>query len=297
MFILQAYKGWNDFWRYIVVVLFVILAYTIGQLPITAAAFVAANESDDTQGALFELQSSLDFTKLGLDPNLVFFLLLLMFISAMLALYIGITRIHKRSFLSIWTARSSFDWSRFFWAFVIWLIFNLVIEGIGYLQNPGNYIWQFEAIPFLILLIIVIFILPIQTSFEEIFLRGYLLQGIGLLFRSRVGALIITSILFGLMHMMNPEVGEFGWTTMITYYVSIAIFLGALALLDDGLELAIGVHTATNLFGSLFVTFGSSAIQTPALFSMIDVDPSAMTTYSFIACFLFLFLADKRYKF
>jgi len=295
---MQAYKGLNEIYRYLIVIVLVVLGYIIGQMPITFALLGASmNEDGIDNEKLSEVSSTLDISAMGLDHNYVLFLLLLMFVMAMIALYFGVTKIHRRPFLSIFTSRKSFSYPRFFWAFSVWMIFSLGLEFIGYLQEPENYIWQFQPASFFILILLVVTLLPIQTTFEEAFIRGYLLQGLGYIFRSRIGALLITSLIFGSMHMMNPEVAAFGWTTMMTYYVTIAIFLGALALLDDGLELSIGIHTATNMYGAVFVTFDNSAIQTPAVFRMMEVDPSALTIYSVGACVLFLLLAHWKYRF
>jgi membrane protease YdiL (CAAX protease family) len=295
MFLLQAYKGKNDLWRYVFVIALVIIAYIVGQVPLAIASVAAMSRNGLDENALEELQASLNFAELGLHPNLVFVLLLMMFICAMAALYIGVVRIHKRSFMSIWTARKNFDYKRFIWAFLVWIGFSILFEVFGMISDPDNYVLQFEPLSFVVLLIIVIFILPIQTSFEEVFIRGYLMQGLATLSKTPWLPLFGSSFVFGAMHMMNPEVQAFGVSTMLTYYVSIALFLGILAIIDNGLELAIGVHTATNAYGALFVTFDSSAIKTPAVYRLIEVSPGMMTVYSFLALAAFLYFAHRKY--
>ena len=295
MFLLQAYKGKNDLWRYIFVIALVIIAYIVGQVPLAIASVAAIAKNGMDDDAFAELQASLDFAELGLHPNVVFVLLLMMFICAMAALYVGVVRIHKRPFKSIWTARKSFDYGRFLWAFLIWIGFSILFEALGMISDPDNYILQFEPLSFIVLLVIVILILPIQTSFEEVFIRGYIMQGLSTFSKTPWLPLFGSSFVFGAMHMMNPEVQAFGVTTMLTYYVSIALFLGILAVIDNGLELAIGVHTATNAYGALFVTFDSSAIKTPAIYRLIEVSPGMMTVYSLLALLAFLALANKKY--
>ena len=84
---------------------------------------------------------------------------------------------------------------------------------------------QFEASSFFILVIIALALIPFQASFEELFVRGYLMQGIGLGTRSKVIAMVVTSFLFASLHLMNPEISEFGMSTMVTYYVLVGLFL------------------------------------------------------------------------
>jgi membrane protease YdiL (CAAX protease family) len=296
MFLKQVYKGEIDLWRFILTVILVIGGYVLGQIPITLVSTYYLSKDDIGADVLSEFMTTMDFGAIGMDKNLTLFLLLLMFVVAMAALFIGVTRIHNRPFKSIWTGRQKVDWGRILFGFSVWLAFTIILEGIGYYYEPENYIFQFQWKPFLILLVIVLSMLPIQTAFEELFIRGYLMQAIGTVSKSRLTPLIGTSVVFGLMHSMNPEVQEYGWSTMMTYYIGIAIFLGVITLLDEGLEMAIGIHTATNLYGALFVTFEDSAIQTPALLRMAEVDPGAMASYSLGAAIFFLWIASKKYN-
>ena len=82
---------------------------------------------------------------------------------------------------------------------------------------------------------------PLQTSAEELFFRGYLMQGLGRIFPMRLLPFVITSTLFGLLHFTNPEVDKLGDIILITY-LSTGFFLGAITLIDEGLELALGFH-------------------------------------------------------
>ena len=278
MFVLQSFKGLSDWWRYVAVTALVVLGYIVGQIPISIAFIQGISDSDNALEDLNANGGMPDLYASGLNQNLVFVLLLMMFIVAMIALYYGVNRLHKRSMLTVATARPQIDWNRVLFGFGVWMSFSIILEACAYFEDPTNYIWQWQPVQFIILLIISLSLLPIQTSFEELFVRGYLLQGIARWTRSRIAPIIITSLIFGLLHIFNPEVMKFGVGTMMFYYISIAIFLGLITVLDDGLELALGIHAATNMYGSLFVTFESSAIQTPALMQMVEVDASGMAT-------------------
>ena len=71
-------------------------------------------------------------------------------------------------------------------------------------------------------------------------MRGYLLQGIGITTKSRFLAFTIPSILFGLLHFANPEIDKLG-NTFIFAYLIMGFFLGLITLMDEGLELALGM--------------------------------------------------------
>jgi uncharacterized protein len=83
------------------------------------------------------------------------------------------------------------------------------------------------------------------------------------------------AVLFGLLHGVNPEIEAFGFRTMMVYYIGMGLFLGWITLKSAGLELAIGLHIANNLYASLMITFPESAIPSPALFSLREFDPTS----------------------
>ena len=87
--------------------------------------------------------------------------------------------------------------------------------------------------------------------------------------------LLITSIGFGLLHYMNPEVERFGDIVMI-YYIGTGLFLGIITLMDEGLELALGFHAANNLFTALLVSADWTALQTHSVLKDISPAPESM---------------------
>ena len=74
--------------------------------------------------------------------------------------------------------------------------------------------------------------------------------------------LLITSAIFGLLHIANPEIGKLGYSLLI-YYIGTGLFLGIMTLMDEGTELALGFHAANNLFTALLVTSDWTAFQNP----------------------------------
>lgn len=295
MFLRQIHKGGLQFWQFLLTIVLVILGYLFGQMPLTLVLFYYNSKNGGTLDSLNEVVESMDFSAVGMPHNLTLFLMLLMFVMAMIGLYVGVVKFHKRDFKTIWTGRRKIDYSRILFAFLVWISIAILSEFVSYLITPDNYVLTLEWQPFLILLIICLTLLPVQTTFEELFVRGYLMQAFGLVFHKRWMPIVVTSMIFGGLHMMNPEVREFGLGTMMFYYVGIAVFLGVLTLLDDGLELAIGVHAATNIYGALLVNFEESAIQSPSLIKMVDVNANSMTVFSFVGAVIFFVIVQKRF--
>ena len=156
-------------------------------------------------------------------------------------------------------------------AFAIWAFISTLFIGIDVYMSPDDYELNFKLEPFLILAIISVIMIPIQTSMEEYFMRGYMMQGLGLMAMNRWFPLVITSTLFGLMHIANPEVAKLGYGILI-YYIGTGFFLGILVLMDEGLELALGFHAANNLTVALLVTTDWTAFQTDSVFRDVS-DP------------------------
>ena len=295
-FLQNAYIGKNEFWRYLLSVFAVIAAHFIGQIPLGIVMMMRLNNNDVGEEAIVDFSESLDFSLFGIDANVAMFLLLLPFLASFLVLYLCVRHLHQKPFKAIITVAPRINWSKIAFAFLFWMGTSLLIEIISYNIQPDIYIYQFDWKAFLPLLAIALLLLPFQTSFEELVFRGYLMQGISLWKVPKWIPLVITSVLFGLMHSMNPEIGQFGYGLMMTYYIGVGFFLGLITLLDNGLELALGIHSATNIYGALFVTFEGSALQTPAIFRLEEMNASLMLILFFAMAILFTLIAAKKFQ-
>ena len=93
------------------------------------------------------------------------------------------------------------------------------------------------------------------------------MQQIGLISRYRWIPIVITSLLFGLMHGANPEVAQYGAAKSMTLYISMGLFFGVVTIMDDGLEMPLGVHYINNFFAFLLVGYKGSVFEgVPTLF-------------------------------
>ena len=294
MYIAQAFNVLHEWWRYLLGLVIVVIAVTIGQIPLTIAVFFKAYKNGDSI-------IGMDQTKMLslLEPNLNLFLMLLSFAVGLLGLFVVVKYFHKQSITSLTTSRKKIDWKRFWLIFFVWGIISSSIVLVDYFNSPADYVLNFKLVPFLILCVVAIIFVPLQTSFEEYLFRGYLMQGIGVIAKNRWVPLIITSVVFGSLHLANPEVEKLGYVIMI-YYIGTGLFLGILTLMDDGLELALGFHAANNLFTALLVTADWTAFQTHSILKDIS-DPSEMALSEiFIPVFvvfpILLFILSKIYK-
>jgi membrane protease YdiL (CAAX protease family) len=171
-----------------------------------------------------------------------------------------------------------------------------IIDATSYLQDPSNYEFNAPGASFWMLVLISLFLIPIQTSFEELLFRSYMLQGLGMWKPYRIIPFLVTSILFGLMHIMNPEVGEYGYIVM-SHYIGTGLLLGALVMLSDSMEFSLGMHAANNIYGSVLVGFKSSALTTDSLFYCKEMKVDIPTTlFSLLLMFIYGVIIWKKYK-
>jgi len=269
MYIKQAFNYLHDWWRYAVGVVLIFIASQIGTVPfIVIAMFKVINEG----GSMEQLQDEQQLMTI-LDSNLTLFLMLLGFAVGLVGLYFVVKYIHKQPFKAVTTSRKKTDWGRFWFGFGLISILTVILTVLDYYGNPDDYVLQFEAVPFIILAVIAIIFIPLQTSFEEYLFRGYIMQGLGVIFKNRWLPLLVTSVVFGGLHYFNPEVTKLGPIIMV-YYIGTGFLLGIMTLMDEGLELALGFHAGNNLVGALLVTADWTVFQTNSILKDVS-EPSA----------------------
>ena len=131
---------------------------------------------------------------------------------------------------------------------------------------------------------------------EEVLFRGYLMQGFGTWFKKSFVALLLTSVIFGLLHGLNPEVEKLGWISMV-YYIGTGLVLGIFTLMDEGTELALGFHAANNIVAAVLVTANWTVFQTDAL--LIDTSEPSVGWEMFVPVLilypLVLYIFSKKY--
>ncbi|MRH99749.1 CPBP family intramembrane metalloprotease [Kriegella sp. EG-1] len=291
MYIEQAYKGLSESWRYMVgLVTIFIMWQVIGGFPLLIAVLLKSNSMNALAGG--------DIKEIAiiLGSNSFLFYMLLSFVIGLVSLFIFVKFVHKRSITSLTTSRSKIDWKRIFFAFIVWGIISGGFVIIDVFLAPNDYIWNFDFDKFIILAVIAILMIPIQTSMEEYYMRGYLMQCIGVVAKNKWAPLVITSVLFGVMHLFNPEVEKLGYGIMV-YYIGTGFFLGLLVLMDEGLELALGFHAANNLITALLVTADWTAFQTNSVYR--DVSEPALSWDVFVPVLIIypilIFIFSKKY--
>ena len=254
MFLFDKSYRLKNFGYYILGSFILIFFSFIGQLPMIPFLPTELPSPDANPMDLFK----------SIPSNLRLFLLLLSFVAVVPGIWLVVKKLHDLPLMSILSSRKKIDLERIMYSFMLWGSIVSAFVFLEYSLSPEDYEINFKLKEFLILAVIAILFIPIQTSVEEVVFRGYLMQGFGHWLNSRFMALFLTSIVFGSLHLANPEITALGYE-FIFLYISVGFLLGIMTLMDDGLELAIGFHAANNLIAALLVTADWTVFQTESI--------------------------------
>ena len=270
------------------------IAYIIGLscllgffgLNIISTFFVETNVNETIQSLIDTLGKTTTFFMLVAPLSFLCVLLLL-----------WIKYINGQSLVSLTTARPKIDWQRFGFMFCLWGGFLVISTLFTYFFFPKDIILQFNWNQFLPFALVAVILIPLQIAFEEYFFRGYLLQYLGYKTNSRFIPFFVSSILFGLMHIGNPEISELGYW-FLAFYIGTGFVLGIFTLMDDGLEFALGFHAANNLISALLITSDISVFQTDSIFKDVSDIHNLwpLAAQLFVIYPIMLFICAKKYN-
>lgn len=261
-FLNNARTGENNVLRYILTILLTWGTPIIFQIFIIIYAFTfLLSQGNNVENLL---------TVITTNPLVLIALVGVTSVVSVIFLYIGVRYIHKRKFISLISTDSRFDWKNLLKGGGVWFAILGASTVIALIFDPNGLEFTFNPNSFILLLVLSLLVFPIQASFEELFFRGYLMQGFGLLSRKPVVPLIITSLIFSLLHYFNGSYTLLSVDIVLQVFV-LGLTLGIITLGENRLETAMGVHISNNIFASLIVNspdnFGSNM-------------PSIFTTYA-----------------
>ncbi|QQZ27526.1 CPBP family intramembrane metalloprotease [Thiothrix subterranea] len=264
-----AKQGKNAWWRYVLgLVIIAVMTLGFGMLPFFF--LIRMVESDQNEATTYNFDT-MEFE--GVNFIIEFLVETFVFIGMLGGIYLVVRFIQKRNFITLITSVQNVSWKRIFQGFglyfvlmMLWAVINMVfaIDEFRLTFQPEK---LFLFMPFALLGI------PIAAATEELFFRGYVMQGIGQLLRGNAWvAVLVSSLLFMFAHFENPEMNADPILSPLTYFLA-GLFPALLVIKDESLELAIGIHSANNLFFGLFANYDNSVVKTPSLFTTSTPDP------------------------
>lgn len=197
--------------------------------------------------------------------------------ASVLMLLVGVVLVimvlHRRGWLTLVTPRSRLDWRRIAEGAAVWVVLALVAATVENLLYPGRYAWSLDVQRWLPFVAAALLLTPLQCAAEELVFRGYLVQAMGRLLRQPAALAVLSSVVFTIPHLFNPEIAAYGIGIMAANYFAMGLFLASVALRDGRLELAIGAHAGNNLLLALFINYEDSVFSTQSMFTAGALDP------------------------
>jgi hypothetical protein len=255
-FLDNASEGSNSWWKYVLTVIMslvggsLVAGIILGILLVVLSIFSSggiANIYDFITSALSSPFSLVILVGISYTLSYLFF-------------YICLRFIHHKHLLKVINTVSGVRWKLLFKGLILWALILFIFSLPDLIINPGSYQITYNSGNFLILLVICLLVFPLQASFEEILFRGYLMQGFSLISKKPWIPLLITSVLFGIVHFFNGTSLASDLSIVASTFV-VGMMLGILTLADNGIESAMGVHIANNLYVALFFNSTDSGLQ------------------------------------
>jgi hypothetical protein len=284
-----ARQGKNEAWRTVLAVLLMLVAWQVlGAMPSAILLVWMAFHGQLHAGSTGTVLQ-------GMDTLVGFIALMLASVFFLLGIYLSMRFIHRRPLRTLVTPARSLDRGRLFQGFGVWFGLVALMSLAEALIFPGRYIWTPDPVRFFPFLFFALIFIPIQTSAEELFFRGYVLQGIGLHWKNIWVLSIISGVLFGLPHLLNPE-ASVNYPLLGFYYFAFGFCLAFITLRDGKLELALGAHAANNLFSVIIANYTITALPSPSLFTInvLDAFFSVPVAVLGMGIFLLLFVGPWR---
>ena len=260
-----ARQGKNDWWRYLISFPAILVTWLfIGSIPVVILMMYVSLDGDpatDFSGTGF----------VGIPVLLEFLITMVSFIPLLAATLLAVRFIHERPLKTLITAHAHIRWRRVLAGAGVWLLIAALLSTVESILYPGRYVLTFQPV-LLIFALLALILTPLQTSAEEVFFRGYLLQWMGLRSKNQWLLSILNGALFFLPHAANPEMATDSILIGLGYF-AIGFFFTLITLQDRGMELALGMHAANNLFAGLFANYSVTALPSPSLFTVQTLDP------------------------
>lgn len=203
------------------------------------------------------------------NPDLLLlFLNLLTFATISSLVFFRVKVIERRSLSSIGLNKN--NWLKkyllgFFIGLVMMSIIVLILLSFGYITIEKNPI-QPVGVSAISSVLVILFGWIIQGATEEIVTRGWLLNVLSNKYNIGVG-LLISSTLFGLMHLSNPNVNYIAVINIIL----VGLFYGFYVIKTNDLWAVCGMHTAWNFAQGNLFGFEVSGIDV-SVGSLIDLN-------------------------
>lgn len=260
-FLSLADTGKNALWRYVVGTVLIVALWLFGSVFAGVLPL-----------ALGLVNPEAGMESMGKSP-LVLGLSLLSFLPLLLVPFFVTVVFHRRPAGTLFGVARRVNWGRFGLSFALWGALYTLVAGVSTALGISEYKLNPNFAQTLPMVLVGLALLPIQTSAEEVFFRGYLLQATGRLVRSPILLAAINGVLFTLPHLANPEVQR-GLLLASGQWFTFGFAFTLLTLRTGALDAALGVHAANNIVAFTLFGYSGGALPAVALFVTDNPDPA-----------------------
>ena len=218
---------------------------------------------------------------------------LISFLPLLLATLLAYRIFLKRNIKSLFTSRDKYSYKRTWIGFASLALISIAVGSLDLILNWDSYTFSFKASAFLPYLLIAFTLLPIQTTAEELFFRGWIQRWLDNGKKKQWSISILSGAIFSLPHLANPEVAGNELLFPIISYGSTGFMLAWVTFRDKSLELAIGAHFANNLLAALLVSSQDSALPSVSILAVPEVPWGSAALYSVVMVPIFIWLTNR----
>lgn len=215
-----------------------------------------------------------------LEPWQSFFVSFIQFVPCLIAVIYAV-KLFGRNPLTVVTSESKFSFKNLRFGIFSWIAVLGIGTLISWAAEPSSLRFTFNISSFLPALAVLLVLLPIQVSAEELFFRGFIPQSLSRTRMSEGLIVVISALIFAAPHLLNPEASSQPIWSLIAYSAMGFGWLMA-AKWVGGLEIAIGAHFANNFFALVIVGYENSVVSP----SSIWIGPEAQMQGSAIALWI-----------
>ncbi|MCS7060701.1 MAG: type II CAAX endopeptidase family protein [Anaerolineae bacterium] len=254
-FLSTVEAGKNAAWRYLLGIVVIVIVWQATGFLAGLLLFVLSDGAANS--SMLESPVSLAIMLLSFTPLLLMPMLVNRWV-------------HGRPASALFGAARRLNWRQIGFSAALWVLLMATVALVSTILGLSQYEYNGEFVGALPMVLVGLLLLPVQTSAEEVFFRGYLLQATGRLTHNVVLLSIVNGILFALPHFANPEMSMGPLFSLGQWFV-IGFGLALITLRSGSLDAALGIHAANNV--ASFVLFGYRGGSLPAVALFVEDAP------------------------
>lgn len=253
-FLNNAYKYKHDWWRYALTIILSVLSTFVVPAVLAILYIIVCGVAGNVDVATETIKKVENEELVAWQGAIIMLIWHCFFLCSLLFFFV---KIHKGRIISLISSFSKIRWKRIF----IGIILYLMVYPLFMLSTPdGSIEYVFDAKEFVPYLVVLLLMLPIQVAAEEIFNRSYLGQMFALVCRFPIVTVLLTACIFTPLHYGDMQNTESYGVLFSSIFITGTVF-AIIMILDDGIELCIGIHFINNLlYFSIYKDDGLSGI-------------------------------------